>query len=187
MLLEKVNRENLLILAEYLESLSPRYKHFDMSSFAYGSHGDGDDDVVDAALNPKAFFSSCDTAACAVGHAPAAGFEMKPSELKSMDWVKYSHRVFGLKGPKYEEAWNFLFGGAWDQVDNHPYGAAARIRFFLDHPEKVMDEDWDYDHEGKAMYRKYRKPLKAPKSTSPFAAILEIAIPEPVRKELMDA
>jgi hypothetical protein len=143
------HRKNLLKLADYLESLPKDYKHFDMATFAshYGNHDLPMPSDVMAAKSPKAFLADCGTVACAVGHGPAAGIAVKPDELLAstfggrkkvydVAWGQYSGRVFGVDPTKIfsgsSRVFQFLFGGDWDDIDNHHYGAAARIRYFLD-------------------------------------------------------
>jgi hypothetical protein len=136
-------RQNLVKLADYLESLPERYKHFNMSSFA-DHNGDCNVDKDFEMLvvkKPEVFLSNCGTVACAVGHGPAAGlapileeFDIqgrgKQRRVVDFDWHSYTVRVFGVYGLTYEFSW--MFGGMWSDIDNHHYGAAARIRYFLD-------------------------------------------------------
>lgn len=130
-----IQRKNLLKLAAYLESLPRDYKHFDMSDYA-GHRGDCDlpeSPHLLAATKPAPFFTNCGTVACAAGHGPAAGVALRKDEFSPYSgmpkWSEYSERAFtGDRGT----VWEFLFDGSWAYSDNHHYGAAARIRYFLD-------------------------------------------------------
>ena len=57
-----MNREHFTLLADGLDALPEDYVHFDMDVFASGSGGYAND-------RPSTLIG-CDTAACAVGHAP---------------------------------------------------------------------------------------------------------------------
>jgi hypothetical protein len=136
--LDQEHRANLLTLAEYLESLPVDYDHFSMFAFAdhKGQCELPDQADVLAADKPEVFLSNCGTVACAVGHGPAAGLEPIDSEfvhwkgaVDDFDWDSYCDRVFGASGSALFE---FLFSGKWTPIDNHHYGAAARIRYFLE-------------------------------------------------------
>lgn len=129
-----MNRENLTKLATFLDELPENYRQFYMSDF------------TNSYLTPEQLaryqsdptYNLCDSAACAVGHAPAAGIKVDPStftqqilEGYSTDiWDAYVQAAFGIgfDGPEFE----FMFGGGWSEVDNTPKGAAARIRYVLD-------------------------------------------------------
>lgn len=101
-------RANLLKLADYLESLPKRYKHFEMGDFT--SHKGGcslakeiDDEKVrevceefeengwgrrrtESTLYARSidkFLNNCGTSACALGHGPAAGIPLAKSHIET--------------------------------------------------------------------------------------------------------
>lgn len=137
-----MNRENLDKLASYLEQLPADYSHFNMGVFA---DGEGVAEYLATAT------IQCGTAACAVGHGPAAGLAMTEEELALLlvlpnrvrgydTWGVYSERVFDIKqnGPR----WEWMFGGGWCGKDDTPHGAAKRIRYILEgfDPPMIIDE-----------------------------------------------
>jgi hypothetical protein len=110
-----VNKSNLTILADYLDTLpSPR---FDMTYFARDEH----DEVLTRPVTHE-----CATVACAVGWGPAAGIPVNDASC----WTQYSRDAFGLE-PNLD-AWNWCFAGAWSHIDNSPAGAAKRIRHLIE-------------------------------------------------------
>ena len=158
-----MNRDNLTKLADYLESLPEDYKDFGMAGYLhvfdarkaaeYAQHNGG--------------VAKCGTAACAIGHGPAAGilfpeptadsifwnnttvplytkddleFPVDWVEACAPDWGEYSYEFFidgeGDEAPE----WAWCFGGSWAQIDDHHWGAAARIRYLLagNEPPKVQ-------------------------------------------------
>jgi hypothetical protein len=130
----KKHRDNLTKLANYLDALPKDYKDFDMCDFNYDS--DQSLDIADRRYD-------CGTAACAVGHGPAAGIRV----YKDADWFAYCERAFGITryaaDHDYDEDKDFeyLFGSGWGDYDNTPHGAAARIRTYLELGGKVP-EGW---------------------------------------------
>lgn len=152
-------RKNLLKLAAYLESLPANYKHFDMEGYA-DHRGDCDlpmDKDLYAAKKPHEFLANCGSVACAVGHGPAAGIRLFPEEVKErwneVSWSRYADRAFGADD---RGVFHFLFDGDWTDVDNHHYGAAARIRYYL-----ATNEALEID---KAVVRKYAPYRKGSRS-----------------------
>lgn len=107
-------RANLAILAAYLRSLPANYPDFAMDDFT--------SDCEDFA-----YFPACGTAACAVGHGPAAGFEPRAGET----WFDYSERLF--VPDSNIDAWHWCFSGGWTYRDNTAHGAASRIEWLLAH------------------------------------------------------
>jgi hypothetical protein len=104
-----------------------------------------EDDELEAedilyALDIGRFLANCGTVACAVGHGPAAGIPLAKANIKTrrrkgvdvvteIDFEAYSKNFV----PGFlSYAFDWLFGGEWTGVDNHHWGAAARIRFYLD-------------------------------------------------------
>lgn len=115
---------NLRKLAAYLLTLPADYPDFEMSDFT----GDGS--------APQRV--TCGTAACAVGHGPAAGFKAKRGE----DWGPYSERLFISQS--FSEAWQWCFSGLWSRADNTVHGASARISWLLDNglPKDADEQRW---------------------------------------------
>lgn len=138
MTLQPINRERLDKLATYLENLPEDYQHFEMSGYFYAP-----DDEINATEAHYAQHNggvpSCGTAACAVGHGPAAGILMPGHMIAEpaythdhfyIDWDEYSLLFTGEEDTN-TLLWKWLFGGLWSFVDNHHWGAAARIRYVL--------------------------------------------------------
>lgn len=141
-------RVNLKRLATYLEKLPADYAHFEMSSFIEASITD----KVKTYVVNNGSVASCGTAACAVGHGPAAHMFFNEQELNMLGrgiyytgeaWSAYAGRVFGAGNGS--EAFEWMFGGNWGRdfdpdeddeslrPDNTVRGAAARIRYYLAH------------------------------------------------------
>jgi hypothetical protein len=112
-----MNRTNLEKLASYLEGLPADCNHFKMNTYfqRYGTFRT----YGDATLA-----GDCDTAACAVGHGPAAGIILA---TEVSDWADYGEKAFELAS----DEWVWCFSGGWSAVDNTPHGAAKRIRHLL--------------------------------------------------------
>lgn len=126
----KKHKENLLRLADYLETLPDDYDQFDMSEYM----AEVDGKTLDPCERSKPV---CGTVACAVGHGPAAGIRL----YGDLDWADYADRVFGV----FKEdifGWDYMFSSTWSETDNTPKGAAARIRTYvaLGH----TPDDWSY-------------------------------------------
>ena len=138
-----MNKENLLILADYLESLPADYKHFGME--LYINLVTPADRKQYALRNGGLEKYGCGTVACAVGHGPSAGFLFLEDEIDSFDepkWFQYCERVFGIE--PYSYLFDFMFGSEWESVDDTHYGAAARIRYTRDY-ESVPIEINEYE------------------------------------------
>ena len=104
-----MNRKNLRILADYLESKKLKAA-FSMETYS----ADG-----------ESYKPNCGAVGCAIGHGPYAGIPKRVSE----SWDAYDTRVFGLQG----EALRWCFSSRWAEIDNTPEGAAKRIRYLLEH------------------------------------------------------
>jgi len=156
MTLQPINRERLQQLANYLESLPKSYKHFGMTDYLEPSL-DAEKSLKDYALN-NGGVASCGTAACAVGHGPAAGIYV-PRHLIMADWaVDWNRYALLFTGQHHvmESLWHWMFSGAWDDVDNHHWGAAARIRYVL--ADKPIPEDCYEPRRGhRKLYREFDK------------------------------
>jgi hypothetical protein len=127
--LTRENRANLTKLATYLESLPANYKHFSMSSWVRAKN----DAAEFRYARENGGVKSCGTAACAAGHGPAAGVLVPERFILSytVRWWSYAYNEFAGRDSTLME---WLFGGAWTRRgDNHHHGAAARIRYALDH------------------------------------------------------
>lgn len=123
------HRERLAALADLLETVEP--ERFDMEDFYIAG------DVVghlptEAVQLPH----ECNTTGCALGWAVTL---FRP--LGYEDWYAYAERIFGVIGVpgQSEPTYRWLFHYRWEQRDNTPRGAAARIRYLLDHG---LPEDW---------------------------------------------
>lgn len=127
--LTDLHRANLLKLAQYLLSLPVDYPRFCMEEYAT-DHGGGSMTYLSSKRQ-----NWCGTAACALGHGPAAGIYGSDS---CGSWVFYAFEQFGLSDCTYE--WSWCFASSWSYVDNTHHGAAKRILYFLDNGAPVMNE-----------------------------------------------
>lgn len=152
--LSETNKANLKKLADYLESLPEDYRHFDMGDFLNG--GLTATKRINYALKGGKM-GACGTVACALGHGPAAGILFSPEDTSTHDisWSNYLEKFIGKDNSISSPIFEFLFGSDWVPIDNHHYGAAARIRYILS--GKYIPEDdlnpYTYDKYHKA-YRK---------------------------------
>ena len=92
---------NLQKLADYLETLPQNYSCFDMSDYT---------DFAD--FPAEATTISCGTAACLVGHGPAAGIAVMSKEET---WEHYAKRVFGAYAGRAHnnDVLHWLFSPEW--------------------------------------------------------------------------
>lgn len=116
-----INVENCTRLAEYLESLPEDYDRFTMETFFMKA--DGREPSLPT-LNPGPAMHVCGTAACAIGHGPAAGVPVG----RATSWMEYSENF----APVLSNEWDWMFAASWNDVDDTHRGAAARIRYLLD-------------------------------------------------------
>lgn len=129
-------RANLKKLADYLATGQTAMK-FDMSDYCRKPIDPKKAKELRVSLSymDTVFIQNaeCGTVACAIGHGPAAGI---PSHVNDAGWWDYTSRAFGIQ-PGHEELdddlWAWMFSSEWKDTDNTPQGAAARIRWFLDH------------------------------------------------------
>lgn len=137
---EHINRKDLTLLAEYLEKLPENYENFDMDKFERKGRLLSEVVTLD---------NLCDTAGCAVGHAPFVQGISRPKENEW--WGEYSDRItfdenlLVYKSEEHKDLWDFLFGSNWVCIDNTPRGAARRIRAVLkDHEScvKFIEHAW---------------------------------------------
>lgn len=133
--LTEKSKENLCKLATYLQSLPEDYSHFGMAQW-FKVRG-----MSEVAKWLEGKMQTCGTVACAAGHGPAAGIPV-PKDLWNYDygncanWSEYCRREFlEVLEPgdisQQNLAMQWCFGGRWAAVDDHHYGAAARIRYLL--------------------------------------------------------
>lgn len=128
-----MNTENLSKLATFLDELPEDYRQFGMADFT--NQWMSPEELKQYQTDPT--YNPCGSAACAVGHAPAAGIKVDPSTITqqildgySTDiWDAYVQAAFGIKFDS--TAFEFMFGGGWADHDNTPKGAAARIRYVV--------------------------------------------------------
>lgn len=117
--MKKLHRNRLMKLANLLDMV-PK-KSFDMRTYRTGSYGD--------------HHVPCGTAGCAVGWAPSIMTERQLGSVLDHDgeisFPKVSERHLGINIDSF--LWSFLFSAYWSKVDNTAKGAAARIRYFLNH------------------------------------------------------
>ena len=126
------HRDNLLKLADYLETLPDDYEQFDMSEYMAARDGTYWETLgIDERSKP-----ACGTVACAVGHGPSAGIRT----YGDANWSDYADRVFGVLP---DSGFDYMFASGWSMRDNTPKGAAARIRTYvaLGH----SPDDWSYE------------------------------------------
>jgi hypothetical protein len=131
MALTRTQPKNLAKLADYLEDLPEGYEHFGMSDYLQTDNRDAEIEYA----KRNGGVAHCGTAACAIGHGPAAGLLFKPSEFQLgsrlqpvPDWGAYARRFVA---EEFDRNYNWAFGGGWAAYDNHHWGAAARIRYLL--------------------------------------------------------
>lgn len=163
---------NLARLATKLESLPADYRHFNMGVYVgFGIHHSFDADAIEYARHNGGL--PCGTAACAAGHGPSAGILVPPQFIRApdedeyheddddkpdlmVDWNEYCEHAFGC-GPS-TDAYDWMFSGSWVNHDNHHYGAAARIRYYLANGvpgQKYRDEQME-------LYEPYRVTRRRP-------------------------
>lgn len=116
--------DNLLTLANFLESDEIPPPRFNIESFISNEEGDW---LSIEEFTPE-LYTQCGTTACAVGHGPLAGI---PISDKDSGWSAYAVRVFGAYGNRFD----FMFGGSWVNYDeqNTAKATAKRIKYFLEH------------------------------------------------------
>lgn len=118
-----MNIENLLKMADYLETLEP--SQFDMGLFS-----DGD-------IQSNNVEHICGSVGCVIGHAPKI-FPLAPEDwdtLGDFDFDAFSKRIF----TDDMQEWDWCFDSDWDEVDNTPKGASLRMRHLVEHG---LPEDW---------------------------------------------
>lgn len=139
--LTQENLANLIKLAYYLESLPEDYAHFDMHNYfdLHTTKLSGYPLTLNHLeqykyIKKQRTLQKCGAVACALGHGIAAGVAPPTYPYKHIEDVNI--RIFW---DDYEKLftndnkliYDFVFSSIWGEVDNHHYGAAARIRFLL--------------------------------------------------------
>jgi len=154
--LTEFHRENLAKLATHLESLPVDYNHFNMGLYFYSAASVTIDRSTHDYFKDPERINICGTVACALGHGPASG--VKPTETESFTWSGYSEKFIPRGEQLLRAEFYWLFCGAWERVENTHYGAAARIRYLLDHghPPEKFTVDTFYSYEAVALYAPYR-------------------------------
>jgi len=119
-----MNIENLNILADYLDKVSP--DSFNMREFYMDKYGKSLG-ISDAPLSHE-----CGSAACAVGFGPAAGIKVPET---ADGWMHYSCIVFfnkpnGYLGFGKDNLWDYLFSSNWGNRTD-PQDTARRIRYMI--------------------------------------------------------
>lgn len=189
-----MNRDNLLTLAIYLESLPKYYMAFNMYEFLETPTEEKTEDY----LLRNGDIHECGAVACAIGHGPSAGFLFPPAPENGEDhndfwykvsegdgvsyyrpdWMNYSAEFF-ISDQEHFPEWEWCFSGNWGRTDNHHWGAAARIRYLLagNNPPQVTDSEGhyipfeasfskDYHVELYSSFRKVSPETKTKESTS---------------------
>jgi hypothetical protein len=140
--MKKKHRDNLLKLADYLEALPADCKEFDMRVY---NSVKADTLSGTRSLGPDTRQHGCGTAACALGHGPAAGIRVYGDGC----WGDYCKRVFGIDcdSRRNIDKFEYLFAATWVLFDNTPHGAAARIRTYVELGGKTPD-GWKEERDG---------------------------------------
>lgn len=120
----------LITLARGLLLLEQNQAEFHMRTFR------ADLDPRQTPASPQTMASKqppCGTVACAVGYAPYF-LDVDPPEYKAealqqtMAWIRFSGEHFG---DLPDGLWGWCFETSWQEHDNGPHGAAARIAHML--------------------------------------------------------
>ena len=122
----KEHKENLLKLADKLETVPENQFHMDDYRVEPTEDGPGDSKgISDVLVNPDI---DCGTSGCAIGWAPVVpGLEALEDDAT---WSGYAARVFGVC--EWDADFAFMFSSSWKDKDNTPKGAAKRIRYFIE-------------------------------------------------------
>ena len=137
MTITSAQKANLIRLADYLDNLEPTYQGFNM--LGYGNTA-----------------AKCGTTACAAGHTFAAGIADRGFFRGKYGRTDWPHVVKTLYTGGDLDVFRWLFGISWgwkdivtEGVDNTPWGAAARIRYFVTHG---LPSDWKDQLTGTSLY-----------------------------------
>lgn len=131
---------NLDKLATHLESLPEDYQAFSMRYYyaipLEGSSREYGISPTEFIELPKEEKYACGSAACAIGHGPAAGIPIHAGE----SWFGYAERVFGYEdGNNDTGKYIFSSGDREDESEHDPHAAAARIREVLAHAKQERE------------------------------------------------
>jgi len=163
-----------LALIEKTESLPRYYRHFDMSTF-FNSEAANANELEGQYALKNGGVRGCGTVACFIGHGPAAGILVPPrlvtrheatpwtggarAAYYSVDWNGYAELFLGegWRDDRQRRAvWQWLFGGEWAGVDNHHWGAAARLRYLLAGRPLPEGCEWSMSQMSRAWRKLYR-------------------------------
>lgn len=108
-------RDNLKTLADYLISLPADYDHFDINTYFRTR------ELKHVSAKARLDYNECGSAACAIGHGPAAGIPFLPEDHGI--WSRYANRVFGTSEIGSPEG-QHMFGM---DNENTAHSAAQRI------------------------------------------------------------
>ena len=127
-------RSNLLKLAAHLEKKPSLYRRllrvkFSMRHYAknvklYAYRELMPDELLEARRCPRHY---CGTVVCALGEAAL----LFPKEVKDLTFAGVARQLFGIGS--FSDAWYWLFDAEWAMIDDTREGAAARIRWYLEH------------------------------------------------------
>lgn len=130
-----MNKDNLILLRNFLETNKQARNHFDMRYYRRNSNG----------MTDFISIKYCGTVGCALGWAPfVKGLEVVKSDFSewefTVDFEKYADRVFDLYD---NETWNYLFNAEWKGTQPTADHFIARVDMILNgfDPET---ERWDY-------------------------------------------
>lgn len=126
-------RENLAKLATYLETLPADYDRFDMGTYLSRPVRSHATKTLRQYLLTNGGMHACGSVGCAIGHGPAAGILFAKSMIDDLGAVYWSKYVHNFVEAEFNPAYDWMFHADWKRRDNTPHGAAARIRYYLEH------------------------------------------------------
>ena len=114
-----MNKENLLRMADYIETVPQEL-------FCMYEYRDGD------CINPV-----CTSVGDTIGHCTHLDPNKLPMIYAKIDFCRWSEDFTGLS--RFSGMWLWCFDSVWYVIDNTPTGAAARIRYLINHG---LPENW---------------------------------------------
>jgi len=123
----KINKENLLRMADYIETV-PQEK-FNMEIYR----------TYDETTH------ECNSIGCVIGHCTILDKRPLPKYVYGTINFRLWSKLF--TGIESDDEWNYLFDISWHRTDNTPTGAAKRIRWFVEHG---LPNDWEEQMFGEA-------------------------------------
>lgn len=137
--MNETHRQNLTKLADYLAQLPDDYEQFEMKCYIGEPEGGRHESAVLSLPEVRSYALEnhgvpCGTVACAIGHGPTAGMLFQPEHFypdNRPDFRAYATATFGT--PAWSDEYDWMFSPGWSRYDNTASGAAARIRYFLEH------------------------------------------------------